>query len=179
MSHSCNQIVDRTKPWALAKEPTKADDLDAVLYTLAESLRIIAILISPVIAESGAWNFRSTELENGVERKRRTVSHSQTRSGGDCRMDMWSANRCRYSRGSRLRVAQRLACWRTRPRDRNFAECRRLPICPLGKPVSARRRNQRETRALPRPGFRRLLCAFFERGGFTAQIGENFASEMQ
>ena len=25
------------------------------------------------VAESGAWNFRSTELEDGIERKRRTV----------------------------------------------------------------------------------------------------------
>jgi hypothetical protein len=38
----------------------------------------------------------------------------------------------------------------------------------------------RETRALPQARvFARLLCAFFERSRFTAQIGENFTSEMQ
>ena len=44
----CNQIVDAAKPWALAKDSAEREHLDQVLYTLAESLRIIAILISPV-----------------------------------------------------------------------------------------------------------------------------------
>ena len=48
----CNQSIENNKPWALAKDPVKADDLDAVLYTLAESLRIIAILISPVLPDA-------------------------------------------------------------------------------------------------------------------------------
>jgi methionyl-tRNA synthetase len=45
----CNQTVDLTAPWKLAKDPTQAEHLDAVLYHLAESLRIIAILLSPVL----------------------------------------------------------------------------------------------------------------------------------
>ena len=49
---SCNALVDYHKPWVLAKDSEKADQLDAVLYTLAESLRIIAILISPVLPKA-------------------------------------------------------------------------------------------------------------------------------
>ena len=45
----CNQIVDAAKPWVLAKDSAERGHLDQVLYTLAESLRIIAILISPVL----------------------------------------------------------------------------------------------------------------------------------
>jgi methionyl-tRNA synthetase len=45
----CNQLIDEKKPWALAKDPAKASDLDGLLYTLAESLRVIALLISPVL----------------------------------------------------------------------------------------------------------------------------------
>jgi methionyl-tRNA synthetase len=45
----CNQIVDAARPWALAKDPARRGHLDQVLYTLGESLRIIAILISPVL----------------------------------------------------------------------------------------------------------------------------------
>jgi methionyl-tRNA synthetase len=45
----CNQIVDASKPWALAKDSAEREHLDQVLYTLAESLRIIAIWISPVL----------------------------------------------------------------------------------------------------------------------------------
>jgi methionyl-tRNA synthetase len=46
---SCNQQVDAAKPWELAKDPTKAEELDHLLYVLTESLRIIAILVSPVL----------------------------------------------------------------------------------------------------------------------------------
>ena len=47
-----NQLIEIRKPWVLAKDPAKSNDLDAVLYTLAESLRIIAILISPVLPKA-------------------------------------------------------------------------------------------------------------------------------
>ena len=45
----CNQIVDAARPWTLAKDSAEQGHLDQVLYTLAESLRIIAILMSPVL----------------------------------------------------------------------------------------------------------------------------------
>jgi methionyl-tRNA synthetase len=45
----CNGLVEKSAPWKLAKDSAQAEKLDAVLYTLAESLRIIAILISPVL----------------------------------------------------------------------------------------------------------------------------------
>ena len=46
--NACNRLVDRMEPWKLAKQPGSERVLDEVLYALAESLRIIAILISPV-----------------------------------------------------------------------------------------------------------------------------------
>jgi methionyl-tRNA synthetase len=46
--NACNRLVDRMEPWKLAKQPGSERALDEVLYALAESLRIIAILISPV-----------------------------------------------------------------------------------------------------------------------------------
>lgn len=42
-----NKYIDETAPWALAKDPAKAARLQAVMYNLAEVLRIVAILISP------------------------------------------------------------------------------------------------------------------------------------
>ncbi len=48
----CNLLVDSEAPWKLAKDPAQSDRLDAVLYTLAESLRIIAILLSPVLPKA-------------------------------------------------------------------------------------------------------------------------------
>ena len=48
----CNALVDRTSPWQLAKKEQTRRQLDAVLYHLTESLRIIAILISPVLPKA-------------------------------------------------------------------------------------------------------------------------------
>ena len=48
IAERCNTLVERTSPWKLAKQKEDAQQLDAVLYHLVESLRIIAILISPV-----------------------------------------------------------------------------------------------------------------------------------
>jgi methionyl-tRNA synthetase len=42
-----NRYVEETKPWALAKDESQAGRLDAVLYNLAESARLISVLISP------------------------------------------------------------------------------------------------------------------------------------
>jgi methionyl-tRNA synthetase len=51
-----NQFVEQTKPWALAKTGDDAA-LDAALYHLAESLRILAILISPVLPQAAEGIF--------------------------------------------------------------------------------------------------------------------------
>ena len=53
----CNGLVESTAPWKLAKDDSQAGKLDAVLYHLAESLRIIAILISPVMPEAAKGIF--------------------------------------------------------------------------------------------------------------------------
>jgi len=45
----CNAFVEENAPWKLAKDPASADQLDGVLYALAESLRILSILITPVL----------------------------------------------------------------------------------------------------------------------------------
>jgi methionyl-tRNA synthetase len=59
ISVKCNVFVEETAPWKLFKSPELEDTaaLDAVLYCLAESLRIIAILISPVLPKAAAGIF--------------------------------------------------------------------------------------------------------------------------
>jgi methionyl-tRNA synthetase len=46
---ACNSYIEIAAPWKLAKDANRADVLDHVLFALAESLRIIAVLISPVV----------------------------------------------------------------------------------------------------------------------------------
>jgi methionyl-tRNA synthetase len=51
---ACNQYIDAERPFTLAKDPAQADRLDGILYHLAESLRIVSILISPVLPRAAA-----------------------------------------------------------------------------------------------------------------------------
>ena len=53
----CNAYIEQQAPWKLAKDIALVNQLDAVLYALAESLRIIAILISPVLPKAAAGIF--------------------------------------------------------------------------------------------------------------------------
>ncbi len=52
-----NKYIDETMPWKLAKDETKRQALANVLYNLAESLRIVSVLIAPFMP-STAWKIR-------------------------------------------------------------------------------------------------------------------------
>ena len=41
--------MDQTKPFSLAKDPTQAQRLDQVLYNLAETCRVLAVLLWPFL----------------------------------------------------------------------------------------------------------------------------------
>lgn len=47
-----NKYIDETMPWALAKDPKKAKELESVLYHLAETLRIVGNMVAPILVES-------------------------------------------------------------------------------------------------------------------------------
>ncbi len=49
-----NKYIDETTPWVVAKDESKSDRLAAIMYNLAESLRIISILIQPFMPETPA-----------------------------------------------------------------------------------------------------------------------------
>jgi methionyl-tRNA synthetase len=44
-----NKYIDEQAPWALAKDPAKAGQLQNVLYSLAESLRILGVALTPFL----------------------------------------------------------------------------------------------------------------------------------
>ena len=51
---AANKYLVEMEPWALAKDADRRDDLGAVLYTAAETLRILAVLIVPVMPDAAA-----------------------------------------------------------------------------------------------------------------------------
>ena len=47
-----NRHVEETAPWQLAKDESKADELSAVLYDLADAVRAVAVAVSPYLPET-------------------------------------------------------------------------------------------------------------------------------
>jgi methionyl-tRNA synthetase len=47
-----NRYVQDEQPWQLAKDDAEADQLDQVLYTLAEGLRVVSVLLHPFMPSS-------------------------------------------------------------------------------------------------------------------------------
>ncbi len=63
-----NKYIDETTPWILAKDEANKDRLDVVMYNLADSIRIISILLKPFMeATSGKiWAQLGIEGEEGI-----------------------------------------------------------------------------------------------------------------
>jgi methionyl-tRNA synthetase len=59
--------VDAQAPWALAKDPARRQRLDTVLYTLAEALRCLGILLDPFLPEAAAKIRRASPSAGSAE----------------------------------------------------------------------------------------------------------------
>lgn len=57
-----NKYIDETGPWLLAKDEAKAARLQAVMYNLAEVLRIVAILIAPFVPHTSPKIYKQLGL---------------------------------------------------------------------------------------------------------------------
>ena len=47
-----NKYIDETMPWALAKDSSKSERLETVLYNLLESIRVCAIELYPFLPDT-------------------------------------------------------------------------------------------------------------------------------
>ena len=52
LARASNKYIDDTTPWALAKDETKRERLNDVLYTLLEAIRFLAVMVSPLMPET-------------------------------------------------------------------------------------------------------------------------------
>ncbi|GIP37636.1 methionine--tRNA ligase [Paenibacillus sp. J31TS4] len=60
-----NKYIDETQPWVLAKDENRKGELASAMYHLAESLRIISVLIQPFLTETPARIWRQLGIEQG------------------------------------------------------------------------------------------------------------------
>ena len=57
-----NKYIDETSPWVLAKDETKKDELENVLYNLVESLRHIGIMLKPILLDASKGLFEQLNI---------------------------------------------------------------------------------------------------------------------
>jgi methionyl-tRNA synthetase len=62
-----NNYVSDTAPWQVAKDDARSDELDRILYTTAEALRVVAVLLNPVMpkASQTLWGALGAEAALG------------------------------------------------------------------------------------------------------------------
>ena len=56
-----NKYIDETTPWVLGKDESKKAELNRVLYDLAESLRIISVMIEPFMPTTAGKMWMSAQ----------------------------------------------------------------------------------------------------------------------
>jgi methionyl-tRNA synthetase len=56
---SLNRYVEQTKPWELAKDEARADELDRALYDLADGLRVAAVALSAFLPRTAPQILRA------------------------------------------------------------------------------------------------------------------------
>jgi methionyl-tRNA synthetase len=78
LATEANQFIERTAPWRLAKQ-NESTALESALYQLAESLRIIAILISPVLpkAANGIFDQLNWKMELSGKEERFSLADAE------------------------------------------------------------------------------------------------------
>lgn len=62
-----NKYIVENEPWAIAEKPSEAAKLDSVLFHAAESLRLIAALVAPVIPKTAQTLWQQLGLEGSIK----------------------------------------------------------------------------------------------------------------
>jgi methionyl-tRNA synthetase len=71
-----NRYVEESRPWDLAKDESRAADLDQVLYSLAEGVRVLALLLLPYMPAT------SERLLDALSEPGRELAELGSRGGG-------------------------------------------------------------------------------------------------
>ena len=61
---SSNKYIDETTPWVLAKDESKMDRLETVLFNLLESIRVCALLLDPFMPDTSKEIFKQINNSN-------------------------------------------------------------------------------------------------------------------
>jgi methionyl-tRNA synthetase len=77
-----NVAIETAAPWKMVKDPAKGDHLDLLLYSLGESIRIVAILISPVLPKAAHGIFDQLNWKMDLSGKEERFRLEDAKWGG-------------------------------------------------------------------------------------------------
>jgi len=78
---AANEFIASEEPWTLARDPQHADRLSQVLYDVAEAVRIVAVLLTPIMPASAAGILRRVGVDPEAERP--AIEHARWRKDGE------------------------------------------------------------------------------------------------
>ena len=84
-----NKYIDEKEPWALAKDESKKAELDTVMRNLAESLRIVSILIEPY-------------MHTTTDRMREQLGLSDVKPEWEDAFEFYKMGGCKVEKGGQL-----------------------------------------------------------------------------
>ncbi len=70
---AANKYIEDRAPWNLAKDPARQEELDNVLYNLAETLRVVSVLLSPFLIETPEKIRRQLGMDQPVQSYREAI----------------------------------------------------------------------------------------------------------
>jgi methionyl-tRNA synthetase len=80
IANDANQLIEKTAPWKMMKEGKRVE-VAQILYDLAERLRIIAILISPVLPKAAHGIFDQLDWKMELTGKEERFSLAEAEWG--------------------------------------------------------------------------------------------------
>ena len=66
LAKRCNKYIDETAPWTLAKDEANREQLEGVLYNLLDCIRVLGILLTPFMPETGAAIHSQLQVDAAV-----------------------------------------------------------------------------------------------------------------
>ena len=76
-----NKYVDETMPWKLARDEKSKEQLNAVLYDLAETLRIATVMISPILHYTASKIFAQLNTPEDLRNYESALTYGLTKGG--------------------------------------------------------------------------------------------------
>ena len=76
---TCNGYLEHRSPWKLARDKANTDAVDAIIYTVVEALRVIAVRLSPVLpnAAHGIFDQLNWKIELSGKEERFSLGEAE------------------------------------------------------------------------------------------------------